>query len=467
MLSVKQMLKDLDQLQVSLEAHPDPFVRISQADFQAHLADTRAQLTEPLELLDFYKKMASIVALLKDGHSTVRLPEHWMDNQRKENGAFPYEVFLSNDGHLHVINSYNNGEIPRGAEIIALNGLSIAEFLDRVDPYISYERVSFRNTQIDNNFEKYLYLAFGQVNNLEVQYQSAETKSIQVSTMPFREWKKFQRKNQEDRESKIQSGHPYSYKQLEDGVGLITIYQFKVNDLLAYRTFLTKTFKRIEQNDLHSLIIDLRGNYGGWPKISAHLLQYIATKQFRTLAKASTRISKIYQENLYDRNPALRSIHTYVPPRRYYLDVHAILRGKDGTNINESEFFQEELIDLHYKFSGDCYLLINRDTYSAAACFAATFQCYQMGVIIGEQSGGTRVFHANPMFGILDRSRFPVTVSTTIWWTACYDEKLMGVSPDLQFTPTVLDLTTEADMQLMYTQRIIKRIRKQKELEKK
>jgi len=286
-----------------------------------------------------------------------------------------------------------------------------------------------------------------------------------VRNMPYKEWKKFRKNDRKERETKLAKGEPYSYKKIDKGVGLINIYAFYAKDLQAYEIFLSKTFKSIQRDSIHSLIIDVRENYGGWPKIASKLFHYISESHFKTMAKSSTKISSAYRNYYKERIPILRHNSNVSMPqqRRHYLNLSAIMGDKIGSFSNENMFFNEKPIIEDYEFTGDCYLLTNRDSYSAASSFASTFQCYQMGVIIGEETGGTKIFRANPIYEELYRSGVIIGMSTTILYTACYNEEYEGIKPTVEYTPSIFEVTSGLDTQLFYTQRIIKKVQAEKQ----
>jgi len=138
------------------------------------------------------------------------------------------------------------------------------------------------------------------------------------------------------------------------------------------------------------------------------------------------------------------------------------VRSEVGTFVDEEIFFNEAPETQTNEFSGDCYLLINRDSYSAASSFAATFQCYQMGTIVGEETGGTKIFRANPLGFELSKSNIPYRLSTVINYNTCYNAEMEGVKPDVEFSPSILDICSETDSQLLFVQHIIRKRQKMK-----
>lgn len=462
LIQPKKLLKDFEQLEEMLTAHPDLYTHTPEAIFKAKIDSVRSTLSKPLTTLEFFKKTAFVVALIRDGHSSAMLPSSWVEDRRKNVGCFPYEMHLTNKNELYVLKNFSKGDMKPGTKVLSINGVSTDSFLRHIDPYISYEKESFRNTLIDDNFEQYLYLTFGKTDGLTFEYQSSSISESVVKNIPKKEWEKFQKDDREERDILIAKGNPYAYENLGNGVGQILIYGFSTDNFKGYNIFLLKTFKKIKKDSIHSLIIDIRGNYGGWPKIASELFHYIHEGYFKTMAKSSAKVSYPYQRYYYDRYPYLRTNPPSTIDRRHYVDLYSILTNDVGTYINESESFNEKPITEESEFTGDVYLLTNRDSYSAASSFASTFQCYSMGVIIGEETGGTKVFRANPIFIYLNRSEITIRMSTTKMYTACFSDEFQGVTPNIEYSPTIYELISGVDTQLRYSQRIIKKVIKKR-----
>lgn len=457
-LSVKKLKKDFAEFEFQLEAHPDPYTHISEVNFKTALEKVRSELNKPLTTLDYFKKLASLMALLNDGHSSMHLPDNWMSGQRKKNGAFPLEVHLSNEKKLFITKNFGEDSIRLGTRIIKINELSVDSFLRVIDPYISYEREEFRNTIIDRDFEKYLYVAFEQFSSIKLTCVVFDTFELNIKNIAFKEWKKHQKETKDLREKKIEAGKPYTFEDLGEGIGLINIFSFSARDYGNYEAFLSKTFRRISHNGIHSLIIDIRGNFGGWPKISADLFHYLTDNYFKTMAKSSMKVSKPYRKFYGALLPILNRPGVTIKKVRHSRDLYSILRDPINSYVNEAEFFNEEPKTKTHEFKGDKYVLINRDSYSAASCFASTFQCYQMGTVIGEETGGTKIFRANAIYKLLSKSRIRMYTSTTKEYSTCYNNENEGVRPNVEFSPSILDIVANSDSQLEFTKRLIRKV---------
>ncbi len=464
MLSPKKMKKDLEYFLGVLDAHPDPYTKVSEEDFQAKVKAVEQNISKELDEIDYYKNLAGIMGLIRDGHSSVYMPRFWMKEVRKKHGVFPYEMFLSNDNELFVVKSYGDEQLPLGTRILEINGMAVEAFVEAVTPYLSYETIPFRNDRISESFELMLYLVFKKADQLRFKFKVFEESEVVVSAMPYKEWRGQKKDLREEREKKIAIGQPYDFKILKPGIAKIDIFSFAVvgRNFDKYNFFLNKTFKQIKKNNVHSLIIDVRGNYGGWPKVASELFHYIHEGHFKTMAKSRMKVSSPYRKYYTNRYPGLKFNSPTIRQRRHYIDLDAVLRGTLDTYVDENMFFNESPITESHEFDGDCYVLIDRKSYSASSSFASTFQCYSMGILIGEPTGGTKIFRANAIAESLPRTGLWVRSSTTQLFTACFSQEDEPVLPNVEVIPTVLDRVHEVDSQLNTALMLIKKIQKGK-----
>ena len=462
MLSVRQLRHDYAEVLKFIEAYPDPYSHISESDFKSKCDSIQATLIEPLTRLEFYKKVSNVVALLKDGHSSVYLPKFWMTKQHNEYGALPMEFHLANDDKLYVLKSHGYDSIPPGAQILSINGLSIANFLKIIDPFVSYELKQFRNTVIDDDLEKYLYLVFNHSDSTVFEFLTDKKYVKVVRNVPVKQWKGMVKDEMGEREKQMAMLEPYSFEKVADGIGLLKIYSFSTNRYQSYELFLEKTFRHIRKEEIHSLILDVRGNYGGWPKMASALFHYISESHFKTFALSEMKVSEPFKKKYLDVDAGLRYVN-FGPSKRHYIDIESIMNNPVNSYLKEELIYNEEPNIEEEEFQGECYLLTNRDSYSAASSFASTFQCYNMGLIIGEETGGTKVFRANPIYKTLNNSGINLAMATTKFYTTCFDEEFKGISPHILFTPTIFQLISGMDAQLEYTKYLIQKIQRDRE----
>lgn len=464
----KKLKKDLKELVKIVEGHPDPYRIVPEESFNQVVAYIEEQIENPMTVEEFYKLTSSLVALIKDGHSSLRMPRNWLKNKRKDNGVFPYKVHLSNDDKLYLLKHYGGDKtIVGGTEVLEINGMTVDSFITTIDPWISYEIPRFRNVIIEISFETYLNLVFGTSKDVALKLAGQDEEFV-VQNVPYKGFKDLYKDDEEQREKRIKSGKPYEYTKLNDDVGLLNIYSFSVPDMDKYDMFLRKTFKKIIGDDIKSLILDVRGNFGGYPMVSSKLIHHLTDKPFKIMERSDTKISKAYREYFKRQMPVGVNLKDYILNRsnKFEIDLDAIINGSIGTFKTENNIFIEDKRELRNEFRGDTYLLTDRISFSAASSFAATFRCYELGTIIGDETGGTRIFHANAFSGLLGNSKISYGMSSTKLYTSCPSSEMDGVEPDVQFKPSILELSSGFDSHLNFAKLVVKKINRKKELQR-
>lgn len=464
----KKLKKDLKELVKVIEGHPDPYRVIPEESMNMVIAHIEKQIENPMTVEEFYKLTSSLVALIKDGHSSLRMPRNWLKNKRKEHGVFPYEVHLSNDDKLYILKHYGGDKsIAGGTEILGINGISVDSFITVIDPWISYEIPRFRNVIIEISIETYFNLVFGTSKDVSLKLAGHDEDYV-VQNLPYKGFKDIYKEHEEQREKNIRNGRPYEYTKLNDDVGLLNIYSFSVPDIDKYDLFLRKTFKKIISDDIKSLILDVRGNFGGYPLVSSKLIHHLTDKPFKIMERSDTKISKAYRDYFKKSVPPGVNLKDYILNRsnKFQIDLDAVINDPIGSFKTENNIFIEDKRELKNEFRGDTYLLVDRVSFSAASSFAATFRCYELGTIIGDETGGTRIFHANAFGGLLGNSKISYGISSAKLYTSCPSSEGEGVEPDIAFKPSILELASGFDSHLNFAKVVIKKINKKKAQDK-
>lgn len=461
----KKLKKDLKELIKVVEGHPDPYRIIPEESFNQVVAHIEEQIENPMTVEEFYKLTSSLIALIKDGHSSLRMPRNWLKNKRKEHGVFPYKMHLSNDEKLYILKHYGGDKtLGGGTEVLAINGISVDSFITTVDPWISYEIPRFRNVIIEISFETYLNLVFGTSKDVSLKLAGHDEEVI-VQNLPHKGFKDVYKDNEDEKEKRMRKGNPYEYTKLNDDVGLLNIYSFSVPDMDKYDMFLRKTFKKIVGDDIKSLILDVRGNFGGFPLVSSKLIHHLTDKPFKIMERSDTKISKAYRNYFKESVPPGINLKDYILNRsnKFEIDLDAVINDPIGSYKTANNIFIEDKREQRNEFRGDTYLLTDRVSFSAASSFAATFRCYELGTIIGDETGGTRIFHANAFSGLLGNSKIGYGMSSTKLYTSCPSSELDGVEPDIAFKPSILELASGFDSHLNFAKVVIKKVNKKKQ----
>jgi len=164
-----------------------------------------------------------------------------------------------------------------------------------------------------------------------------------------------------------------------------------MRDAGKFELFLDSTFSVINDKNIQHLIIDIRQNGGGSSLLANTLFDYITSNPYKMLLqmdlKLSKKIKQQYRQNFLNQTKWYKRPFYYImSPFRDHLRV--MFFSKPGTITTYKQTDKTEPEDIELKFSGDTYLLTSHFTFSSANILTAAFKEYEMGVIIGEETGG-------------------------------------------------------------------------------
>lgn len=156
------------------------------------------------------------------------------------------------------------------------------------------------------------------------------------------------------------------------------------DDLDRFVPFLSDTFAQIQRESIHSLILDLRDNEGGSSDLGDALLAYLTDQPVQQYASMDVKVSEQIKAYYGRSDLAYRHAPHY----------DAIVQAPSGTVLT---FGGQPLVPqpTERRFHGDLYVLIGPETYSAATMLAATVKDFQLGLLLGEETGGLATQYAD------------------------------------------------------------------------
>jgi C-terminal processing protease CtpA/Prc len=210
--------------------------------------------------------------------------------------------------------------------------------------------------------------------------------------------------------------------------------------LNLFTHFLDTVFTQIKHEKTEDLIIDLRNNSGGYSVLGDELFQYISEVPFSQFGKTTVKYSKLraqfyteIRKTGFLKNYTDSAFNNFIAP------------GYGTTKITYDSLTILRKNPLRFK--GNVYLLTSTNTFSSASDFAWCFQHFNMGKVVGEETGGYIV-----CFGDLINATLPVTkLSLNISHKEFYGygatpKERHGVLPDYK---------VEADNALDFTLKLI------------
>lgn len=426
-LDKKDVIGDIDFMVKKMEdIHPNLYDKITKEYFYSDVALLKSNLPEKIKIEDYYKEISGLLAKIKDGHTLPDISYLVNTGILFFKKIFPYKIKILDD-KIFVIKNYSyKNDIEPGSEIIKINDAPTKQVIEETSGILSYESIIYRNYLLSNP----LFLSiWNNYKDFKITYREKSTGEIKTISASGGLYSKIS--FQKDIMKSYMEPY-YEFEILQSNIGYIEFYQF--TNLSRFSSFLKETFRQIKNKGIKDLIIDIRDNGGGNSSLGDELLQYISHKPFKQFEKTIVKVSK-------------EAIST-----KYIADAY---KERIGSLYFDSDTSDIALRNNPLRFKGNCYLLVGEHTFSSAVDFASAYQCYDVGKIIGNETGGLTVCYGDICHFDLPRSKIIVGVSYKKFYNVCGVENGRGIIPDYNINNTIEDEQNSFDRVLDYTIKLI------------
>lgn len=425
------------------EAHPSLYRYTPKDTIDMLFARADEKLDSPLTAFQFWKIAAPVVAAVRSAHTTLSfsyLDAPWIGVKRDT--IMPLFVFLRS-GHIYAASFPPNTGMPPGAEIKAIDGHRASEILHNVRSYLPSEG---RNHQFaDFILENY---GFGQNYNafygFKAQYNityadssgSTHHTTINNHNSAIAYWMKGIKPNYKPDTSLLSRD-----VQIGTFPDMPSTIMLKIKNLTYTKDvqdFDLYFFKRLQDENMHNLIIDLRGNTGGFASLNYDMMRYLVKGDF---------VLKTHN---------VLAVTDRVDFKKYVLPgsdpfTRTLTRIKKNVYAAEGEMKWGYLKSRFYHFDGKIYILIDKGTFSAATLLAANLRAQADVTIIGEESGGGAAGTDGYGFWNIRLPSTSLTLRLPQYWvqTTLNDANQgLGLMPDIPVKPHIADRMSRRDVAL-------------------
>ena len=392
----EELEEDFQQFRSILEGtHPALYDYTEKAVLDSLFDLHYAAIREGMDFNSFLINMTEVISRVGCGHSSLWIPgEYW---NVAPSGLFPLELKPSGEKYLVSGSFGGSSGIPRGSELISVNGESMAVIGSRLESLTSTDGINraHRKAMVAKHFAVKYAMAFGFADHFAIQYlPPGQTEPVEGTLEPLDK-------------ATIDRGmaHPdeLSLKEINGGkTALLTINTFAYYDRVGmFRSFIDSVFQVIDEKGTSQLILDLRGNGGGDPFCSSYLWGYLQHE-----------------------------------PLPYFEDHY----GRYDTLANPVP-----LPPLH--FQGELFTLIDGACFSTTGHFCGLLKYHRVGKFVGSETGATFTCTGNATYPALDHTGIMVGTARVMRYTAAVKDMdpLHGILPDYPAEPTPEDLAQDRD----------------------
>lgn len=287
-LSVQELKEDFRLLRTALEeAHAGLHYYSSKKEMDSRFDLALKELGRPMSEPEFYKHLALLIAAVNDGHTRLRYSADYDNYLGRRPILLPFNLRFLGDRAYVLRNFSSDPDFPLGGEMVAINGVAMADIITRLLPLISSDgriRTSkLKYLEGSVNFGRMYALAFEETREFEIGYRppaGGGLSKIKVNGITAAALNERFR----DRYPEAARAKPPIELAYRGETAILTIRTFAEPGYrsagMAYPTFLRKTFRELSDKAVENLIIDLRENGGGTDMFGKLLVSYLLDKPY-------------------------------------------------------------------------------------------------------------------------------------------------------------------------------------------
>jgi hypothetical protein len=399
------------------------------------------------ELQFGWKILAPIAATIHCGHTSFSMSKGWDKFIKRRNiPSFPLFLKIWNDTMVVTFNlNKNDSVLKKGTIITSINGIRSADVINIMFDYmvedgysenVNYIRLSTSFPYFHRNiFGLYKMYNVGYIDetgnekNILIPYHNVPGDSLHRRKMPPGMERKM---HPQQRRENIRS------LQIDTSFALMTINSFSKGHL---RNFFRRSFRKIRQQKVKNLVVDIRANGGGDINNYVLLTRFLRKTPFK-VADTTDAISK-----------NLRPYTKYISSGFFdniglFFVTHKEHDGKYHFGFWERHTFVAKRKNY---FNGDVYVLINGLTFSASTLFCNAIKGQQNITLVGEETGGGWYGNSGIMIPDITLPNTKLRVRLPFFRIVQYNhiaKKGTGVMPDVYLSPVLKDVINNVDTKM-------------------
>jgi hypothetical protein len=409
-----------------------------------------------------WQVLAPLTDKIHCGHTSFGMSKaysRWSAGKRFP--SFPLFVRIWNDSMIVTANlNRKDSLIKRGMVLTSINGMKTGEMVQTLFGFMTEDgyanNVNYQ--RLGNNFPYYHRNVFGLYASYAITYLDSTGKELQANIPLYnpatdtfnkrgiRPLAKLSKQQKRERRKERLLNQRSMTVDTATNTAIITLNSFSGGKL---RSFFRKSFKKIRQQHITNLVIDLRSNGGGKIGNSTLLTKYVTRQPFKIADSATVSAKSLRPYTKYIKGRFLNNLaFLFFTKRR--------ADGKRHFGYWERKTYYPKT---HNHFGGPLYVLINGSTFSASTLFCNDVKGQRGVTLVGEQAGGG--WHGNSGVMIPDitlpntrmRVRLPLV---RLVQHRHVPQNGLGVMPDVYVPPNYTAFMKGIDKKMQVVMEMIK-----------
>ena len=439
-LSIEQLKSDFSLLANTLmEVHPGVYHFISADGLNLLSQKFLSEFTEPLSEEAFHLVIRRFIRVIGCGHITAKPSSKWYEDRLANPYLLPLNVYII-DSSLYVRGTLDRADtILPGWRILSIDGVSSPTLLKELNAI--HERDGFNETferkKIEKSFQTYYLFLAGIKTEFEVEFESLDQDTVRL-TLNYAKT----RLAQKDpaivfNEKIVAQSNEFGILSMDSTIGLLDLNSF---DAKGYKKFYKKGFKLLHEQNVENLVIDLRGNGGGYFPNGNQLLRYLMPGDFSTnfwTTKKKVRRTKYLSMDIGSR--ITRKLFNLMP-------------DTDKTDPNRNYEIRYRKMKRNH-FDGRVIVFTDGATFSMGSYVTSKLKNEANALVIGEETGGGEAGFNAVLSWSLELPTSKIRISIPNYHINLLENPAQigrGVIPSIPISYSIQDKLSQKDLELEY-----------------
>ncbi len=438
-LSPVDMKADLDSLIQTIDAaHPDPTAYCGNSAWEKAKSMAYQQVCEPMSTPAFGWVISELLGTLQDSHTQLNYISFWRNHLDQGGRVLPIRK-----RNKWVVKAPKAGLDP-GDELIAIEHFTIDQIdqISRVFAMTEGHSTVSEDRMVDALFS--LILAPFVVQNkdsIQITFldRTGQLKKKKVATMTKQQWDQYLKElNKQKEEAEFY---------IDGGVCYLTIPSFAPKRFGHQHRTIRKAFKKIHQQEIDSLVIDLRNNAGGLSTEVEYLYSFLDPNGANTPHNIISKSSKLARTRYPVLNHRwIQKIILTLFKKQENIYNYVYLRAQP-LGQKDTVYFHHNFKQRKFIYPSKVMLWVNGLSASAAVDFTHAIKEKQRGEIWGEPvMGGMKGTFGNTTGKLLPQSNLQVQISTIRYnYDASWIYDPVSIQPDIPVEISKENILLEQD----------------------
>ncbi|WP_111306962.1 S41 family peptidase [Confluentibacter sediminis] len=487
--SVNDLRSDVDKLYRQFQKHhPRLYQYTSKEVLDVKFDSLKKSITQPINSKDFYKKLAPVVRYIRQGHISVgSANKRYTKKENKELKKKPFEFYdLAFDylqNKLWVKNTKGKDSSMIGWEVVKIEDDSISTLIKSYKKNFSSDgyNTTLYDKFVGKYFSNFYFKDKGFKDSLQMSFKNKDsiftktfkrllkeenkkkedaTKSVEkpikltkaekkASRLASKQKRKYNRRHGYIAETKNYTRN-FHFMEADSTVAYMNIRSFTNG---KYKTFYKDSFKELNDAKTKYLILDLRDNGGGRISEIDYLYSYLTHTNYKFLedSEVNSRTPFLTAAMSNTTPNGLKVLACILSP---IIIVQNLLKTKkkDGKLYYSFKYIKIRKPKPNH-FTGDMYVLINGNSFSASSLISTHLKATKRAVFVGEETGGAYNGTVAGIYKIYELPNSKLKIRMGLMHVDTPYKQTpdgYGVKPDVVVTPSLEDLILKKDTELQW-----------------